>query len=591
MTALRGAAILIAVLGVVDPSVTASRRQKPVVAIVDTTPGTDLANRVARELGESFAIVRGPFFGASAVVAVGDRLPASADAFAGPAFAVTPPDESAVAIESLQVPVRAQFQARVPVTAVARVRRASGRNVELTLEQSGVVLDRATRKVSADDERMQVPLAFVPTANGLTHFRVTASIEGVPAVRHADAAVDVRDDRWAVLVFDGRPSWNSTFVIRALESDPRFAVTTRIVTSRNVTADTGRPPQAFDVSSLVGYDAVVIGAPETLTERDVSGLEAYLRRRGGAVVLLLDQRAGGPYDRLTTAIEWGATAGATAIPVDAAASAAAQLQATEIAWPVRLPPGAVTVAATGVTPAARSTASTPDPTARRPVIWRAPAGAGHVVVSGALDAWRFRSTSAEGFDRFWRTVVADAAAASAAPIDVRLDDAVLSPGETTSVRVTLREASLAEIVEGRSIAATVAAVIEGPAGERQALRLWPDGGIGRFAGTLVAPAAAGAYRVAVSNAGTRAEANLIVASGAARPASSEPDLLEAWARSRGGQVVPIGRVREVLAGLERLLPPDPQRARWYPMRSPWWIVPFAAALGAEWWWRRRRGLS
>jgi hypothetical protein len=28
----------------------------------------------------------------------------------------------------------------------------------------------------------------------------------------------------------------------------------------------------------------------------------------------------------------------------------------------------------------------------------------------------------------------------------------------------------------------------------------------------------------------------------------------------------------------------------HPMRSGWWIVPFAACLSAEWWFRRRRGL-
>jgi hypothetical protein len=28
----------------------------------------------------------------------------------------------------------------------------------------------------------------------------------------------------------------------------------------------------------------------------------------------------------------------------------------------------------------------------------------------------------------------------------------------------------------------------------------------------------------------------------------------------------------------------------HPMRSPWWIVPFAACLSAEWWLRRRAEL-
>jgi hypothetical protein len=28
----------------------------------------------------------------------------------------------------------------------------------------------------------------------------------------------------------------------------------------------------------------------------------------------------------------------------------------------------------------------------------------------------------------------------------------------------------------------------------------------------------------------------------------------------------------------------------HPMRSTWWILPFAVCLSAEWWMRRRRGL-
>jgi hypothetical protein len=177
------------------------------------------------------------------------------------------------------------------------------------------------------------------------------------------------------------------------------------------------------------------------------------------------------------------------------------------------------------------------------------------------------------------------------PIDVRLDTAVLAPAGSTTVRVTLRAAALAEIVEGRPIAATVSAALEGPSGDRIPIRIWPDGGIGQLSGVVVAPAAAGTYRVTVSSGGARADAQVVVAPAVARPSPSERDLLEAWAHARRGDVVPIERLSEVVTGLDRLLQPEPQRGVWHPMRSPWWIVPFAVALGAEWWWRRRNGLS
>ena len=48
----------------------------------------------------------------------------------------------------------------------------------------------------------------------------------------ADKVLDVHARTWQVLAFDGRTSYAATFVRRALETDPRFNVTTLVVTSR-----------------------------------------------------------------------------------------------------------------------------------------------------------------------------------------------------------------------------------------------------------------------------------------------------------------------------------------------------------------------
>ena len=48
------------------------------------------------------------------------------------------------------------------------------------------------------------------------------------------------------------------------------------------------------------------------------------------------------------------------------------------------------------------------------------------------------------------------------------------------------------------------------------------------------------------------------------------------------------------AALDARLGALPQRLvpeTWHPMRAWWWLIPFVAALGAEWWSRRRRGLA
>jgi hypothetical protein len=225
------------------------------------------------------------------------------------------------------------------------------------------------------------------------------------------------------------------------------------------------------------------------------------------------------------------------------------------------------------------------------VIWQVPIGAGRLIVSGALDAWRYRDPSLSAFDLFWRTAVADAADASAPAIDIELGRSVVATAEKTSVIVTLREAALAELGAIRPIRASIAAVVE-PAGTGRAVHLWPDGSIGRFTGSFRAPDSAGVYRLVVTASGLRAEAALVVASDdISRATPDDADLLAAWTSSRSGSVISSDRLDDLAPALRRALPRTDRRETWYPMRSAWWIVPFSLLLGAEWLWRRRRGLA
>ena len=78
----------------------------------------------------------------------------------------------------------------------------------------------------------------------------------------ADVLIDVREQRWAILFYDPRPSWMSTFVRRAIARDPRFAVTSRVVTSRNISTDAGQPPASLDdLATLELFDVGWLPAP------------------------------------------------------------------------------------------------------------------------------------------------------------------------------------------------------------------------------------------------------------------------------------------------------------------------------------------
>ena len=406
---LRGLAILIAVAGVVDPAITSNRASKARVAVVATDNSRDsaLARRASRSLGKRFMVIDAPLSATDATVLIGDRLPRGFRELSTPIFAVEGDStETHIAIEAVRSPTVAPLDARVPVAVAARARGARGRMLDVILTSNGVVVDRTSRPISADDQ-VGATLSFVPTAAGTAPLRVSATIAGTKDTASADVVTDIRQTRWPVLFFDPHPSWMSTFVRRAVERDPRFVVTSRVVTSRNVSTDAGNPPSRLD--DLVGterFDAIVVGTPDALSDQDIAGLEDFARRRGGSIVFLYDQRSTGKSARLTHATAWAMRTNRTPVPIVRKSVASGgtpdtSLLATEIAWPQPLP--------SNVDVLARTVAAARDSSANRVVLWRAPVGAGRVIVSTALDAWRFRDRAQSSFDRLWQSVIADAA--------------------------------------------------------------------------------------------------------------------------------------------------------------------------------------
>ena len=577
---LRAAAIAIAVAAALDPVITSKRSDRPDIAVIAVDPQHDsaLSTRVARSLGASFTVTTAPFANAGATVLVGDRLPATTTEIGAPVFAVTPDRSGAlVTIEDLHAPAWAPLESRVPVTLSQHTSGTMNGEVTVTLRQDGVVVDRATQKINGDDVRSTVPLAFTPTAVGVATLRATATIlrsSGRGDSSQVDAAVDIRDARWSVLFYDPRPSWLSTFVRRATEDDRRIAVAGRTMTSRGISTAAGKAPATLDdLSAIDAYDVIVIGAADALTDRDVAALDAFLRKRGGSVILLLDQHSDGPWQRLANAGKWLDNGSGRVVNV-AAAPGAAFLKASELAWPAQLPPGAE--------PIAFSLPPAGDTTGRRPVIWRSPIGAGELIVSGALDSWRYRDSTLSGFDRYWRELIADAAATAAPPVSIGLSNTMAAPGEPIDVKVTVRDATLHALPARTSITAAIGAT---------PIQLWPSGPVGELAATIRAPTVAGIYRAVATAQGVRAEAPLVVATSASHAQPEGRELLATWVTAHGGTVFPASQLGQLATAIRSAVRPTPRREQWHPLRSAWWLLPFALALSAEWWMRRRRGLA
>jgi hypothetical protein len=327
-----------------------------------------------------------------------------------------------------------------------------------------------------------------------------------------------------------------------------------------------------DARTLDDFDAVIVGAPDALRPAEADALEAFMRRRGGSVILLLDGNTSGVVDRLTGVAQWDSASKTTLVRDDSTT-----LLGSESMWPRALPPAASAVGA-----------------ASHPVVWETPVGAGRLIVSGLLDAWRYRDSTASGFNRYWRTLIASAASDAAVPVAVDLPRRIVAPGEPLDVRVTLRDAFVAPPTASRSVTVVGDVVWKARNGENRRVdpvTYWPVGGVGEIGAETRASHVPGTTTFSATSGGQRGEARVLVADDVRRAAPRAPDLLSAWADASGGSAIGGGDLDALVPALIRKIHPPDAVVTWHPMRNPWWLVPFVLALAGEWWMRRRRGLA
>ena len=619
---LRAVAIVIAIVAAIDPAITTVRSGRPIVSVRAIDPSADsaLALRVARQLRRDARVIPARFDAADAVIFVGDAPPPLGVGADVPMFIVRDDARPRVLIESVRAPNVASVSANRRIDVTVRTVGARNRTLQVLLRNGDIVVDRVQLPITDDTVVSRVQLSFVATAVGAAQLQVEATVLGGTLLSRAakidirtsntlrvraELLVDVVDRPLSILFYDPRPSWISTFVRRAIERDRQFVVTSRVVTSRNISTSAGTPPDRLDdIASIARFDAIVVGVPEALTDRDIVGLEAFMRQRGGSVVMLLDQRARGPYDRLLGVREWRYQNSGAPVAIGLAAAANIELRASELLWPAVLPDAATSVATTFVvrnaadtTKNAQTRRASPAAVAdNRPVIWNKPVGAGQLYVSGALDAWRFRDSASSSFDRGWQVIIGEAASEALPPLTASLSEQILTPGESAELFVVVRDAAL-KPASLQALRANASAVLEsGPPDslQRTPIRLWPDGAVGSLRASLRAPHHIGNARVMISANGHRAYVPLVVDSIVSRPIAAHPALSTAFAASRGGQVINASKLATLNSAVARSLNAAPRRERWrrerwHPMRAPWWLLPFAMALSGEWWMRRRRG--
>lgn len=563
--ALRTVAVVIAVAALFDPVMTLTRPAPQTIVVAQLASAN--VDAVAAEIRSAVAAadvqVR-PVTSGRLPCAPGESCVMVAD---GTISAELPDDIDKVALIRLPMPAGPNVVMQSAVSASTQSLAGAG-TVRVTLAGTGVAGRQTELQVTdgaatvgtlehtwAADGTVTVDVPWWPVGEGARVLRVAAApIEGeASALDNAiDVGVTVSPTRARVLIFDARPSWASAFVRRALEDDARFQVEHRVGLAPSLAAGTagGR----LDPLTLDAVGVAVIGGPERLSAADATLLERFVRQRGGTLILVPDQALSGAAAGLVRG-QWSEHLEETASPVG-------PLRASE------------TLRLSNASPADLVLASAQD----RPAIVVSPAGRGRIVVSGAMDAWRYRDADGGAFDRFWRSLVLESSVASAA---LRVEPAQATAAPGARVPFVVRHHQMAE-----ADAATLTASAGCGDEPMQAVRLWPAAEAGVYSGTLSTTAAGSCLiRVAVDD-GPVSEGGVVMTMGPTDGVPSVLAKLERGVVSRGGVAGDAPAVIAMLSGNAAVAVPTPV----HPMRSPWWLSPFVLCLGVEWWLRRRAGL-
>jgi hypothetical protein len=564
-------AIAIGVAALIDPPVRIAARGRARIA-VELAPGPATTARVRddvwAQLRKDFDVVAGRDETADATVIVGAAYPVRPVPDAMRAYTVTTTSRSDAAGRLVAVEAPKEVPGGSPIRLVATVEGASANtdSIVVVRNESGIELARATHSASTSP-RWSVGIDVPPV--GVPPWQLRVALFTVD--QRDDAAADVLVDAAAavrVFVLEPRPSWTATFVRRALERDARIDTIGIAYPSRGVSVTTGGAAAALQSLDPESVRAIVVGGLDALTAGDAQMLARFMRDRGGSVVLVPDSLAD-----LRAAGRWlpmpGLPPAETLLEKPARLAAEAPLPSFDASEILKLQvPSASRVLA-------RLTGGS------EPVVATIPVGSGRLTVSGALDAWRYRAGDNEAFDRFWQAAVYGLASESRASVDVDVTPSVARPGEHVDVRVRVREST------PRAASLRAAAAL---AGAGEPIRLWPDADRGVYHGAFVASRRLGLDRVNATAGGLSGRTSFVVASDARTPRPQAPPL-SLVADSHRGIDVTADRVGDLVRRLRQDLTPPPVVAERRPMRSIWWIAPFAACLGAEWWMRRRSGLK
>jgi uncharacterized membrane protein len=507
--------------------------------------------------------------------------------------------------------------------------------IELRLTENGRPLDTRRVTPSADGATLLEVFTVSPAADRETVYTVSVPAESGEAVvenNTRSVLVPPQGRKRRVLLVEGAPGFEHTFVKRALSRDQALEVDSVVrkgqnedgrdtfliqaASSRANALATGYPTTPAE---LFEYDVVFFGNIEgDFFSRDQLEMTAnFVAARGGGLLVFgarsfeRSALAGTPLEvvlpvdltdrRATVARAAGGATLATnvlALTADGVSHPATRLAASiaesQKQW-AALPALASVAGAGGPRPGAQVLAVTNDGAALRPLLVAQRYGQGRSMVFAGEASWRWRMmlpAADTTHERVWRQLARWLAAGAGERVEIA-PTAVGFPGATEAIRVLVRDEEFKPVAN-----AEVAVRVTAPGGEERTVPAALDAPAdGRYS-AAVRFDQPGVYRIVAdvrrgpTTLGSASRAMLV---GGVDVELAEPRLNESVLRriaeASGGHYVPAdaaGTLPALIRQSDAGQPPTEMRDLWHNGFSLSMIV---LLLAAEWSMRRRVGLA
>ena len=533
-------------------------------------------------------------------------------------------------VVSVSVDEEAQLQSLIDLSIVLAARGTREPFMARVLENGRAVYSRRVEPgTAAGPIRFTVPVAPPREAAAVYSVEVDEHVdERVRTNNRRAVLVRPADRRRRVLLVEGAPGFEHSFLKRSLAGDPALEVDAVVRKGQNETGEqtfyvqatadrapalaAGLPSAAED---LFKYDALVLANIEadTLSQAQLALVEAFVSKRGGGLLVLgarsFDRNglrdtpieAALPVSLTDRGDDAGATGGSTdanrltltadgllhpimRVAADSDASRDRWLATPSLSSTAGLGgprPGAVVLATSGSTGGLG-----------RPLVAVQRYGEGRSMIFGGEAAWRWRMLMPAAdttYDAFWRQSMRWLAGASPSAIEVHGPIDAMR-GEPVRVNIRARNAAFEP-----GTGASISLAVEGPAGERESPMAAPSEEPGLQAAVFT-PSQDGVYRV---KADVRwPDGRVDTASTSVLVGGTDAEMAEPWrhdaalariAEESGGAIVTEADLDTLPALLQKAAgaPELREKELWH---RPWVFMLLVALLGAEWTLRRRWGL-